>query len=325
MNRFTHTISIILVSVSVVLFECCETPTDHMQSSTVYYKLNVVGTDGTNHQVIADDGWRAIPTDSSIIFQTERKLFKVNYDGSGLVQLFPEISWGDQSLSPDGRKIFLVSGYYDPDGYVSECYLMDPDGTNLQKLDHPRAQYTWPRISPQLDKIVFCRNGSLATINTDGTGMHFIKTKTDSAYYSFAVFIDENRILYFQTINSIHSFRLFNEVTLEDKFVGTNSGGFPAWSSSVAGSNLLIADDSIMMFDLESEKKLNVGKGWGASFSKDGSQIVAYQGADIYVIDPIGKTMHIIYSEQDSGKYISNPLFSPDGNHIVFQTSWSVY
>jgi Tol biopolymer transport system component len=327
MNLTTKSILAGVAIFAASVFDSCSTPTSDMPNPTLYTKLNVVRSDGTGHLVLADGGWETIPTDSSIIFDNGNfKLFKVNYDGSDLTQLYPNIPWGDHSLSPNGDKIFLASSYYYPGGYLGEFYLMNLDGSGLLKLSPTKAIYAWSRISPQLDKIVFYRAGGIGIINADGSGLRFVRTKTDSSYCSFAEFVDEDNIIYFETLNSIQSFRLFKLTTLQDSFVGMNSGGFPAFSRSVVGSNLLIANlDTLKSFNINTGQVSILGLGWCASFSSDGSQIVAYQGATIYIMDSSGHNQHTIYSEQDPAKSISNPLFSPDDKYVVFQTSWSVY
>jgi Tol biopolymer transport system component len=302
----------------------CRGPTSDMPNPTLYSKLNVVRSDGTGHLVLADAGWEALPTDSSIYFVSGFSLFRVNYDGSKFTQIYPNIPWGDHSISPNGDKIFLASSYYNPGGYLSEFYLMNLDGTGLIKLAPSKSNYNWSRISPQLDKIVFYRDGGIAIINTDGSGLRFIKTKTDSSYCSYAEFVDEDNILYSVTVNSQQSVRVFNLTTLEDRFVG--SAGVPAFSRSIVGDNLLTATpDTIKIFNIKTARVTIVSSGWGASFSSDGSEIVTYRGSNIYIIDSSGHNQRTIYSEEDPSKGIGNPLFSPDGRIVIFQTSWSVY
>ena len=152
MNLTTKSILAGVAIFAASVFDSCSTPTSDMPNPTLYTKLNVVRSDGTGHLVLADGGWETIPTDSSIIFDNGNfKLFKVNYDGSDLTQLYPNIPWGDHSLSPNGDKIFLASSYYYPGGYLGEFYLMNLDGSGLLKLSPTKAIYAWSRISPQLD------------------------------------------------------------------------------------------------------------------------------------------------------------------------------
>jgi Tol biopolymer transport system component len=324
-NRFGFTI---ILMFAFAIFGSCRVPTDDgMPISTTYSELNVVRIDGSGHKVIADGGWEAIPTDSSIIFANGNfKLFKVSYDGLNLTQFYPTILWGDHELSPNGEKILLASGSFEKSGYLSEIYLVNSDGSNLVKLATPKGWYAWPRISPNLDEIVFYRDGGIGAINADGTNFHYIRAKTDSTSCSYAVYLNEDRIVYFEEFNSVHYIRVYDKTTGEDKIVGTNSGGFPAFSRAVVGPNLLIADvGTIKVFNVNTAEVQSLGSGWGASFSSDGSIIVANDGRSIYTMDAFGQNKLMIYSEQDSIKSINNPLFSPDNKYIVFQTMWSVY
>jgi hypothetical protein len=324
-NGFVFTI---ILTLAVAIFVSCRMPTDDgMRTPTTYSELNVVRIDGSGHKVIGDGGWDAIPTDSSIIFANGNfKLFKVNFDGSNLTQFYPATLWGDHALSPNGEKILLASGSFEKSGYLNELYLVNSDGSNLVKLGPPKGWYAWPRISPNLDEIVFYRDGGIGAINADGTNFHYVRSKTDSTSCSYAVYVDENRILYFEESLPLHYIRIYNKTTGEDKIMGTNSGGFPAVGRAVDAPNLLITDiGTIKVFNLNTAEVQNIGSGWGASYSSDGSRIVANDERSIYTMDAFGQDRLMIYSVQDSLKTINNPQFSADNKYIVFQTMWSVY
>lgn len=299
-----------------------------MPISQTYSDLNVVHLDGTDHKVIAEGGWEAIPTDRSILFANGNfKLFEVDYDGSNLAQFYPSTLWGDHQLSPDGKKILVASGSFESAGYLSEMYLVNLDGSNLTRLGPPKSAYAWPRISPDLDEIAFYRDGGIGVINADGTNFHYIKAKTDSTSGSYAVYLDQNRVIYFENSNTFHYIHLYYKTSGEDTVVGTSStGAFNAFARSVVGAKFLNLDNgSIRLFNFNTGEVLNLGSAWGASFSSDGSRIVANDAKSIYTMDTLGQKRSLIYTEQDSTKSINNPWFSPDNNYIVFQRMWTVY
>jgi len=318
-------LAVFVILASIVLTSC-HTPTDGMPTTNTYWDLNIVQVDGSGHKILAHGGWEALPTDSAIIFAGDNfSLFIVKYDGSNLTQLYPSILWGDHALSPNGEKVLLASGSFESSGYLSELYLMDPDGTNLVKLAPAKGWYAWPRISPDLDEVVFFRDGGIATINTDGTSLQHVKRKTDSTHCLYGVYIDENDIVYFEDANSLSCIRLFNRTSREDRLIGSLSAGFPAFGRVLVGSNLLFADlDTIKILNVYTSALSRVGLGFYASFSSDGSKIVGSDGRSIYIMDSDGTNQERKYTEVDSEKSISFPQFSPDGRFIVFQTAWTV-
>jgi hypothetical protein len=215
-----------------------------MPTYNTYWALNVVSADGSAHWTISDGGTGPLLTDSAVIFVKGNGLFMVKYDGSNLTQLHPGPRWEDHSLSSNGIKVLLSSALYEKSGYTIELYLMNPDGSNFVKLGPTKGVYIWPRISPYLDEIVFFRDGSLATINTDGTNFQYVRTKTDSTSCMFSLYIDETHILYTENTKagSSISLRLFDKTSREDRLVGVYSpGSFPIYGRAVMGSSFLLA------------------------------------------------------------------------------------
>lgn len=319
-------LTVLAIMASTVLFSCTM-PHDGMPTFITYWALNVVSADGSAHWTISDGGTGPLLTDSAVIFVKGDGLFKVEYDGSNLTQLHPGPRWGDHSLSPDGKKVLLASGFFEKSGYLVEIYLMNPDGTNLVKLGPTKGWYAWPRISPYLDEIVFLRDGGIATINTDGTNFQYVRTKTDSTSCMFSLYVDEAHILYTEDTKggSSISLRLFDKTNREDRLVGVYTpGSFPTYGRAVVGSGfLLAAHDGIKIFNVHTSTFQTVGQGWYASFSSDGSQIVGSQGKNIFTMNSDGSNVRTIYSEMDSTKGIINPQFSPDGRYVVFQSLWT--
>jgi Tol biopolymer transport system component len=104
-----------------------------------------------------------------------------------------------------------------------------------------------------------------------------------------------------------------------------SAGSFPIYGRAVEGPNFLLGGvDGIRIFNVYTATSQTVGHGFYASYSSDGSQIVANQGKNIFTMNSDGSNVHTIYSELDSTKAIAYPQFSPDGRYVVFQTLWSV-
>jgi hypothetical protein len=320
-------LTILLIVASALLFSCTM-PNDSKPVYITHFALNVVMANGSAHWILADGGSEATLTDSLVIFHNgDFTLFSAKYDGSNLTQLYPGHLWGDHFPSSDGKKILLTSGFFEQNTYLVELYLMDADGTHLVKLAPSKGWYAWPRISPDLDEIVFYRDGGVATINTDGSNFHFVRGKTDTTSSWFPLYVDQTHILYFEMpiSGSGSSIRLFNKTNHEDKLIGIHTGGFPVYGRGVAGSNLLLTDNGVVaIFNMNTSNVLRLGPAYDASFSTDGSKIVASRGKTVFTMDASGGNFQTIYSETDSTKSIVLPQFSPDGRYVVFETVWSV-
>ena len=319
-------LTVLAIMASTVLFSCTM-PHDGMPTSITYWALKVVSADGSAHWTISDGGTGPLLTDSAVVFVKGNGLFKVKYDGSNLTQLHQGPRWGYHSLSLNGKKVLLSSDLFEKSGYVIELYLMNPDGTNLVKLAPAKGLYIWPRISPYLDEIAFLRDGSIATINTDGTNFQYVRMKTDSTSCMFSLYVDQTHILYTESVTSGSSIslRLFDKTNRQDKLVGVYSpGSFPLYGKAVVGSGfLLAASDGIKIFNVYTSTFRTVGQGWYASFSSDGSQIVGSKGKNIFTMNSDGSNVQTIYTEMDSTKGIINPQFSPDDRYVVFQSLWT--
>ena len=314
------------------LLVCCSTPVDHgSMYYEAHYTLHVVTADGISHWILADDSAYIHPvlTDSLVIFGGGRdvwSLWKVKYDGSNFTQLHPGVPWVDRSLSPSGDKILLASSFRENSAYLNELYLLDPHGTNLVKLGPQPGSYDWPRISADLDEIVFTRDGGIALIQSDGSGFQYIRTKTASTKCTFALYVDDTHILFFEEGNAWPptAIWLHDRVTGEESLVGSCVSEFPPYGRKVVGPNLILADNGrIKIYNLFTSEARDVGKGSSAFFSSDGSKIVSSDAKTIFILNSDGTDKHIIFTETDPEKSIINPQFSPDDKLVVFQESWT--
>jgi len=304
-------------------------PTKDMPTSVLYSDINIVSIDGSGHRVIIGDrsySSNILPTKYGIIYENGNfSLYTMNYDGSNQSRLYPNISWGDRFFSLDESKILLASGLFENSQYLNNLYLMNSDGSNLVPLAPGKGQYGYPHISPNLDEIVFYRDGGIATINVDGTNLQYIRIKTDSTNCTYDLYVDEDRILYFEHTNSISSIRLFDKTNHQDKLIGTLSAGFPEYGRVLVNGKLLFADlGMIKVLDIYASSTITLTQGFYASYSFDGSKIVYSNGRSICTMNGNGSNQQTIYTEQDSTKSIGYPQFSVDDKIIIFTTSYTV-
>lgn len=118
-------------------------------------------------------GWS--PDDTKIFYQAGKSIYIADVDGTGTA----EIIRGDNriiddifSLSPDGqRMLFTSSTIYNNGEVISKLYVADFDGGNQNLLSEVTGRDvisgSW---NPTGEKIAFIENGSLYTINPDGSG-----------------------------------------------------------------------------------------------------------------------------------------------------------
>ena len=126
------------------------------------------------------------PDGSEVVFaadvtNTQRALYVVNIDGSGLHRLKMPAGVNPMSAqwSPDGNWIAFSGSPPASRGYV-EIYLIHPNGSGLEEITSPTSGCLGfvPIWSPDGTKLLFerqCYSGSLTssleTVNLDGTGL----------------------------------------------------------------------------------------------------------------------------------------------------------
>jgi Tol biopolymer transport system component len=304
-------------------------PTDHNPQFTTYSEINIVSVDGSGHRILSDnpsfDG-SPLPTKNGIFYENGNfTLYSMNYDGSNKSQLYPNILWDQRSFSMDESKILLSSGSFENNSYYNNLYLMNSDGSNLVALAPAKGNYPNPHISPQLDEIVFIRDGSVLTIGVDGSHLQSIRTKTDSSRCWNVFYIDQDRIFYVEQVNTLNSLRLFNKATRQDKLMGFFFGGWSTYGRVLSNGKLVYFDMGVIkVMDINAGSTSSLASGYYASFSSDGSRIVYSNNRTISIMNGDGSNQQQIYTERDSIKSVANPQFSTDNKSIIFMTSYTV-
>jgi Tol biopolymer transport system component len=139
------------------------------------FEIYTINPDGTNLQRLTNTtGHEDFPSWSpdgrQIIFsrsENDQGTFLINADGSGEIKLLDFIIL-EPSWSPDGSKIVFGSNH---EGFRG-VYVMDADGSNLQRLSVTRSGENCPSWSPDGTKIVFASwrlgDGEIYIMDEDG-------------------------------------------------------------------------------------------------------------------------------------------------------------
>lgn len=143
------------------------------------YDLYVMNADGSNvWRVTRAHGWDGVPAWSPdgehIAFVSDRDgqggIYLIAADGSDLQRLTYDGASSRPAWSPDGQKIAFMSTRHaseqPADPSEIEIYIMDADGTNIQRLTRRPNADGHPDWSPDGTKIVFALYGD----GNDGYG-----------------------------------------------------------------------------------------------------------------------------------------------------------
>jgi dipeptidyl aminopeptidase/acylaminoacyl peptidase len=263
----------------------------------------------------------------------------------------PEALWafgrvGDVTVSPDGKKVLYSVRYYSVEQNKSnaDLYMMNADGSNVQRLTRTAKSEGSPAFSPDGKHIGFTYpdkdgNDQFCEMTPDGQERKQISS-IDGGIEGFKYAPDGKHILYIKTVKKENpQAKLFagldkttgrvNEDLMYrhwDEWVDSYPHPFVA---DFDGSKLTNDTDLLLGTQFESPMR-PMGGVEQLAWSPDGKKIAytcrkkvgkAYAlstNSDIYLYDIDAKTTENI-SEGMMG-YDINPVFSPDGKKIAWES-----
>jgi Tol biopolymer transport system component len=238
-------------------------------------------------------------------------IFAVRPDGSGLTSLTGPEGWDSYpAWSPEGDRLLFVRTSHRPsdiDKFVSELYLVNPDGTGLKSVLRTDWSTLRPAWSPDGKRIVLAgtaheRNYNLYVINIDGTTLTKVTDgpvnkempawSPDGSLIAFVTPIENEIPSAYPSVG--HAIWIMNADGTGQRQLteGLYSDFFPSWSPD--GSTILFSRS------LEDER-IPAGRGWTTASALC---VMSADGAEMTRVT------------HDSAVYDS-PGWSPDGSNIV--------
>jgi TolB protein len=198
------------------------------------YKIMVMDKDGKPVQITHDTtaelqpSWS--PDGKMVAFETSRHIFKMNADGTNVIQLTTQADYDSYpAWSPDGTKIAFVSNLESK----TQIYLMNPDGSDQTKL----TQGANPSWSPDSQQIAFdCPTSTvgvanICVINRDGT---HLRTLTQTGLNIEPAWSPDGKKIAFASIESFNNLDIYTmNVDGTERINLTHNPGTersPAWS-----------------------------------------------------------------------------------------------
>lgn len=276
----------------------------------------------------------------------------MNTDGSNRTSLVSTAALGigfilETAWSPDSAKIAFIS--VRDEG--SSIFVIDADGSNLQRLTETDAFERQPVWSPDGTKIVFTRttfvseedgegSSDIYLVNVDGSGTiqltdhpgqdrwpTWLPGGQETAFQSTR---DGQDAIYAINIDG-SNLRQLARVRLEPLPVGypnySNIQGQASWSpdSTRVAFHSVAGDLAIMNFDGSNRTLLPYGTGleyyWGAvpAWSPDGTRIAFMSSRagnfEIYIVDLDGSNLMRLTNSISDDWF---PAWSPDGTKITY-------
>ena len=222
------------------------------EGGTTWYS---VMPDGSDQHVVSEGepmrlsriAWS--PDGTRIAYQDpivgERGIFVSYVDGSNVVRLTDGVNDSWASWSPDGTKILFSSTMYDGSielcmpgdphefGCPSDIYVMDADGSNIDRLTDDPASEFQPVWSPNGTRIAFARSldptishPAIFTMNPDGTDVRQVSQATEGSDFSPSWSPDGSRLIFAGIHNENWGIWMVDEDGSDEHMI---LGGVGAW------------------------------------------------------------------------------------------------
>jgi Tol biopolymer transport system component len=227
-----------------------------------------------------------------IAFTSDSQLYTMNADGTGQLQLTGDGNNHSPTWSPDGTKIaFSRMGPQDTRTHV---YLINPDGSGLQRITDPAAGGADPNWSPDGSKIAYAfgdSNSDIFVMNANGSNP--VNVSNNPAFEINPVWSpDGSRIAFVST----------RDLPANPDFTKR----FEIYVMNANGSNVIRLTN-------------NIEQDADPSWSPDGSKIAFSTSRDgnfeVYSMNADG-TNQVNLSNNASSDF--QPCWSPDGSKIAF-------
>jgi len=284
------------------------------------YKLYIMNTDGSNRQNLADypkgkfpptghTGFVPSPDGNSLAFFSDEngnfEIYSLDIERKLLSNLTKhEANDTLFAWSPNGEHIAFVSERdanlinLEHDTWTNNIYIMNSDGTNVQRLTTNNKTYSFGELSwsPDSHELVFSiityiSNTTpvsvIGALDLEDTNVVILTSPSGVAQSSPAWSPDQRNIMYL------------------DKIAGSNN--IHIINGDGTGNRALLVD--------------SLGSITTAAWSPDGSKILfsslklREETSTIYIVDVESAKLEVL-SEQSN--YDTSPSWSPDGNYIVF-------
>ncbi len=100
-----------------------------------------------------------------LVAPSKMTVFVADADGSNVQQVtdLPGANWAP-NFTPDGKQIIFSSNYEHPKGFPFNLYLINIDGTGLERISYSNTFDAFAMFSPDGKRIAFCSNR-----NNEGT------------------------------------------------------------------------------------------------------------------------------------------------------------
>ena len=261
---------------------------------TLTTELPLVETEPVPSQAETSPGWVAFYSN----LDGNPEIYIARSDGDDLLRLTDDPGFDDSpAISPDGSRVVFLSARDDPSPTFPdlkyEIYLVDSDGSHLQRLTNTETGEDHPSWSPDGSRILF-------DADYDGDGFYEIYT----------IDVDGGNLT-----------RLTDNAA-NDQFADWSPDGSQIAFSSDRNGNW---DIFLMDADGNNQRALTSGTDWELfpAWSPDGERI-AFNGlppnsgnTDVFVMNADGSD---VLQLTDTPGFDENPVWSPDGTKIAFQT-----